>query len=332
MNTVEFLKIRDLTVWPPVALAPMVGLSHSGLRCLVQDLGGVGLLYTEMLAAKRLPSDNPNISPLLSRSKKEKPLIYQLVTGEIEHISAAIDKLHTLQADGVDLNLGCPAPIQKRQGAGSSLALNRSKLQNILRELRNKTDLPLSVKIRLGQKIDNSVLADTCRFYEDEGVDLITVHGRLIGEKFCRKPRWEAIAPAKKAVSIPVFANGGIFSVDDARRCLEQSGADGLMVGRGAVEKPWLCGEIGHHVFGSPIKGGAVDKKDVFESFTALLDERFSEEKRLRRLKQFTRYYAGSFKFGHQLASRIQSSKSIPEAKERAEQFFTTTAQVELTF
>jgi nifR3 family TIM-barrel protein len=332
LKTVESLKIRDLTIWPPVALAPMVGLSHSGLRSLVQNLGGVGLLYTEMLAAKRLPSDNPIFSPLLTRSKEEKPLIYQLVTGEIEHISAAIDKLHTLQADGVDLNLGCPAPIQKRQGAGSSLALNRDKLQNILRELRKKTDLPLSVKIRLGQKIDNSLLADTCLFYEDEGIDLITVHGRLIGEKFCRKPRWEAIAAAKQAVNIPVFANGGIFSVDDAKQCLKQSGADGLMVGRGAVEKPWLCGEIGHHVFGSSVKGAIVNKRDVFETFTTLLEDRFPEEKRLARLKQFTRYYAGSFKFGHQLASRIQSSKSITEAKERADQFFTTTAQVELTF
>lgn len=332
MNTVDSLKIRNLSVWPPVALAPMVGLSHSGLRCLVQDHGGVGVLYTEMLAAKRLPNDNPNISPLLIRSIQEKPLIYQLVTGEIEHISAAVDTLHKVHADGVDLNLGCPAPIQKRQGAGSSLALNRGKLQSILRELRNKTDLPLSVKIRLGQKIDSALLADTCTFYEDEGVDLITVHGRLIGEKFCRKPRWNAIAAAKRAVTIPVFANGGIFSLDDAKRCLEQSGADGVMVGRGAAQKPWLCAEIGYHLFGSPSNLESIDKKEVFDAFTTLLDDRFPLEKRLGRLKQFTRYYAGSFKFGHQLASRIQSSNSISEAKERAEQFFNTTAQVELTF
>lgn len=332
MERAGSIKIRSLSVWPPVALAPMVGLSHSGFRCLVWDLGGIGLLYTEMLAAKRLPSDNPVFSPLLTRSTTEKPLIYQLVTGEVAHISAAVDKLHSLQADGIDLNLGCPAPIQKKQGAGSSLAIDRNRLQGVLRELRYKTDLPLSVKIRLGQKVDGTVLADTCKFYEDEGVDLITVHGRLIGEKFCRKPRWDAISAAKKAVSVPVFANGGIFSVDDAKKCLEQSGADGLMVGRGAVEKPWLCAEIGSHLFGSPAQLDIIDKRDVFEKFTRLLDDRFPEEKRLGRLKQFTRYYAGSFKFGHHLASRIQSSNSISEAKERAEQFFTTTAQVELTF
>lgn len=331
LNNVNMLKIRDLEIWPPIALAPMVGLSHSGLRCLVQGLGGIGLLYTEMLAAKRLPSDNPKFSPLLTRTSIEKPLIYQLVTGDIEHIGAAVDKLHQLKADGVDLNLGCPAPLQKKQGAGSSLCQNRSNLQNILRELRKKTNLPLSVKIRLGPKIDDEALAASCRFYEDEGVDLITVHGRLIGEKFCRKARWAPIAAAKNAVSIPVFANGGIFSVDDARRCLDESGADGLMVGRGAVEQPWLCGDIGRELFGSPAKVEVVDKREVYFNFIHLIEARFSEEKRLGRLKQFTRYYAGTFKFGHQLASRVQSSETVVEAKERAECFFTTTTKVEQT-
>lgn len=310
----------------------MVGLSHSGLRCLVQDLGGVGLLFTEMLAARRLPSDNPIFSPLLTRTRDEKPLIYQLVTGDIDHIDAAIDKLHTLLADGIDLNLGCPAPVQKKQGAGSALALNRSKLTLILRELRKKTDLPVSVKIRLGVKIDNTRLAETCRFYEDEGVDLITVHGRLIGEKFCRKSRWEPIAAAKKAVSIPVFANGGIFSVDDAKKCVEQSGADGVMVGRGAVEKPWLCAEIGHQLFGCAKKNVTKDKRDVYLQFIRFVESRFPEKTRLGRLKHFTRYYAGSFTFGHQFASHIQSSETVEEAKKRAEQFFTTTTQVDLTF
>jgi nifR3 family TIM-barrel protein len=309
----------------------MVGLSHSGLRSLVQDTGGVGLLFTEMLAAKRLPSDNPDCSPLLMRTDLERPLVYQLVSGDLEHIGPAIEKLHRLHADGVDLNLGCPAPIQKKQGAGSSLALNRPQLLKILNEIRNKTELPLSVKIRLGTRIDDNSLADTCRFYEDQGVDLITVHGRLIGEKFCRKPRWAAIAAAKRAVSVPVFANGGIFSVTDAKRCLEQSGADGLMIGRGAVEQPWLCREISHHLYNIPENLGDVNKRDVYIEYIRLLKTRFPVEKRLGRLKQFTRYYSRTFTFGHHLASTIQSSESMAEASERAEQFFLSTTHMEIT-
>lgn len=251
----------------------------------MQDLGGVGLLFTEMLAAKRLPSDNPVCSPLLMRTELERPLMYQLVSGDLEHIGPAIEKLHSLGADGVDLNLGCPAPIQKRQGAGSSLALNRPQLLKILNEIRSKTELPLSVKIRLGSQIDDNNLAATCRFYEDQGVDLITVHGRLIGEKFCRKPRWAAIAAAKKAVVIPVFANGGIFSVADAKRCLEESGADGLMIGRGAVEQPWLCREIGHKLYNAPENLGDVNKREVYIDFIRLLETRFPLEKKVGAIK-----------------------------------------------
>lgn len=324
------VRIGDLTIWPPVALAPMVGLSHSALRSLVQELGGVGLLYTEMLAAKRLPSDNPKISPMLVRTNQEQPLMYQLVTGSVDHVPAALEKIHRLGAAGVDLNLGCPAPIQKRQGAGSALAFNRDTLRAVLRCIRTHTGLPLSVKIRLGTKVDDDSLSETCKFYEGEGVDLITVHGRLVGEKFCRKPRWSPIAAAKKAVDIPVFANGGIFSAGDAQKCLEQSGADGIMIGRAAVEKPWLCAQISGLLFGEKYSRECINKKDIFYAFFDLLETRFSEEKRLVRLKHFSRYYAASFKFGHHLTSSVLRSETMTEAKKRSEEFFNKTAHHEL--
>lgn len=326
----ESVQFGNISVWPPVAVAPMVGLSHSALRSLVMGCGGVGLLYTEMLAAKRLPSDNPTLSPMLVATKQEQPLIYQLVTGTVEHIPAALEKTHRLGAAGVDLNLGCPAPIQKRQGAGASLALNRRKLIQILQCIRRHTDLPLSVKIRLGVKVDDDALAETCRFYEGEGVDLITVHARIVGEKFCRKPRWSAIAAAKDAVTIPVFANGGIFSCDDARKCLERSGADGIMIGRAAAEKPWICAEISKHIFGVQPSSIYTSKKDVFYAFYDLLVSRFPEEKRMVRLKHFSRYYGSSFTFGHHLTSCVLRSETMDEARERVERFFDKTAHHEL--
>ncbi len=113
------LLIRGLEISPPIALAPMVGLSHSVLRTLVQEEGGLGLLFTEMLAAGRLPHDNEHCSPLLIKSPGEYPLFYQLVTADEQAIGPAIEKLHAFGAQGVDLNLGCPAPMQRRQGAGS---------------------------------------------------------------------------------------------------------------------------------------------------------------------------------------------------------------------
>lgn len=316
------ISLKDIEISPPVALAPMVGLSHSALRSLVQGFGGIGLLFTEMLSAKRLPHDSSSHSPLLHRTPGEYPLVYQLISGEPNTIGPAVEKLDQLGAQGVDLNLGCPAPMQKRQGAGSTLAGNRSNLLKILQEIKKNTALPLSVKIRLGHEIDDLRLVQFVRFLEDQGVDVITIHARLIGEKFCRKPRWHAIAAAKNCVSIPIIANGGIFSVEDAKRCLEVSGADGIMVGRGAVIRPWLCCEITESLFGVAGNCSNVDKEKVFYDFIALLEQRFRYEKRIGRLKQFTHYYSKSFVFGHRLASVVQNCKNLDEAKERASEFF----------
>lgn len=316
------LLIRGLEISPPIALAPMVGLSHSVLRTLVKEEGGIGLLFTEMLAASRLPHDNEHCSPLLIKSPGEYPLFYQLVTADEQAIGPAIEKLHAFGAQGVDLNLGCPAPMQRRQGAGLSLAENQAQMRKVLYRLRSCTDLPVSVKIRLGDSLDGGKLRVLCRLLEDEGVDLITIHCRLNGEKFCRKPRWSALGEIRDGVSIPILVNGGIFSVEDARNSLEQSGADGLMIGRGAVEKPWLCADIAREIYGMPICCRQRSSEELFFKFVILLEQRFAPERQLGRLKQFTTYYAAPFTFGHHLAATIQTSKTLEQAKQRAADFF----------
>jgi tRNA-dihydrouridine synthase B len=327
-NIPKPLRLRSLVVDPPIALAPMVGLSHSVLRSVVQHLGGVGLFFTEMLAAKRLPHDSPRLSPLLISTAAEQPLIYQLVVGKPAYIQSAVDKIHSLGGQGIDLNLGCPAPMQRRQGAGARLAENIPVLGKILTELRAATDLPVSVKIRLGYRGREEQHLDFCKFIEDQGVDYIIVHARYVAEKFCRKPNWRGIAPIKMVLSIPVLANGGIFSVDDGRRCLAESGADGLMIGRGAVESPWLCGEISKEIYGIGDDNVWVDKEQIYCQFIDLLQQRFPVEKQLVRLKHFTLYYAKSFQFGHHLATGVQSSQSIEAAKEKAIGFFQSRKEV----
>jgi tRNA-dihydrouridine synthase B len=316
------LTVRNLRISPPLALAPMVGLSHSALRSLVQEEGGVGLLFTEMLAARRVPHDNPSCSPLLIRSAGERPLFYQLVAAEPQVIAPAVAKLHQLDAQGIDLNLGCPAPLLRRQGAGATLAGNRRLLTDILHELRRRTELPVSVKIRLGERDDSSELLALCRLFVDQGVDLLTVHARLNGEKFCRRPRWQRISVIKEKINLPVLANGGIFTVDDARKCLELSGADGLMLGRGVVTRPWLCADIATELFDLPNTRSMRTPAELYCRFTTLVEERFAPERRLGRLKQFTHYFAAGFPFGHHLTAAVQGSVTLAEAVDRAGLFF----------
>jgi len=320
------LKVRDLTISPPLLLAPMAGLTHTALRQIISGFGGVGLLSTEMLGAKRLPVENPGISPYLIRTASEKPLSYQLLVAHAGELARAIDALHAFKADAVDLNMGCPAPAVRRLGAGASLMEQPEDVRLIVAEARKRTALPLSAKIRLGSEPDERKLNAFCAMLEDEGIDMLSIHARFTKESFARRPRWECIAGVKERLGIPVIANGGIFSVQDAEECLRVSGADGLMLGRGAAIKPWLFAEIARDVYGCAVTGAVVSLPAVYSDFVGHLSGLFRPEYRLGRLKEFTHYFARNYKFGHCLASRVQSSNSVDEARDRATLFFENNA------
>jgi nifR3 family TIM-barrel protein len=321
-NSYKPIHIRGLVIDPPLVLAPMSGLTHSALRQIMQGFGGVGLLTTEMLSARRLPGENPRVSPYLIRTASEKPLSYQVLTNNPEELAPAIEALHKMKADAVDLNMGCPAPAVGRIGAGVRLMEQPEKVRLIVAEARRRTPLPLTAKIRIGIDLDEEKLTDFCVMLEQEGIDMLSIHARLKHESFARKPRWESLAAVKERLTIPVIANGGIFSVEDARQCLRISGADGLMLGRGAVIRPWLFAEISREVFGSRNAEPVVFLPAVFDNYLELLNELFRPEYRLGRLKQFTHYFAQNYQFGHHLASRVQSSASVEEARDRAALFF----------
>ncbi len=318
------LKVRNTILASPLLLAPMAGLTHSALRTLLLSFGGIGLLSTEMLSARRLPVENNKISPYLITTEAEHPLSYQLLITDVQEVIPAIEALHRFAADFIDINFGCPAPRVRKSGGGSSLMSNPELVRDIIRTARKSTHLPLSAKIRLGECLDESTLRDFCLMLQDEGLDLLTVHARLRGESFARKPRWEWVGKVKKWLDIPVVANGGIFSVDDAARCLSLSGADGLMIGRAAAQKPWLFAEIARALYSVDVQGVSICLPQIYGQFVVGLS-RFRPERRLGRLKEFSHYFALNYAFGHHLAMSVQKSTTVEQAWQQATDFFAKT-------
>ncbi len=316
------LRIRQLFIDPPLLLAPMAGLTHSALRTLLLDFGGVGLLSTEMLAARRLPVENARVSPFLYRTPRERPLSYQLLLSSAREVVPAVEALHRLGADAVDLNLGCPAPRVRRDGGGSSLMNKAELVRSIVATARKATDLPLTAKIRLGETLDENRLRDFCTMLEGEGIDLLTVHARLRKEPFSRPPRWAWVARVKEWLSIPVIANGGVLSVADGEKCLAVTGADGLMIGRGAAFTPWLFADLATRIYGRNVDGISKNLPALYGRFVKALVERYRPERRLGRLKEFTHYFAANYAFGHTLAVAVQTSSSVEQAWQRALDFF----------
>ncbi len=315
------LRFGALDIWPPLLLAPMAGLTHSALRTTILRFGGVGLLSTEMLSASRLPAENQRLSPYLLRTAAERPLSYQLLVGAEERIPPALERLHALGADAVDLNLGCPAPQIRQLGGGALLMEQPQRARRIVARVRRHTQLPLSAKIRLGESLNKDKLRDFCLLLEGEGIDLLTVHARLRAEPFTRTPRWDWVARVKEWVRIPVVANGAIDSVVSARHCLAVSAADGLMIGRRAASAPWIFAAIARELYQLPLPDTAISLPATYLHFIQALVQRFPPERQLSRLKEFTHYFATNYTFGHYLASAVQASATLAEARMRARDF-----------
>lgn len=315
------MRAGDKTIWPPLVLAPMAGLTHSALRRTIFSFGGVGLFSTEMLSASRLPAENSTISPYLIKTPEEQPLSCQVLLNSSKPIARAFAALHRYGADLIDINLGCPAPLVRKSGGGSSLMEDMALVRDIVRCARKHTHLPLSAKIRLGEELCEQSLRDFCCMLVDEGIDLLGVHARLRRESFARPPRWEWVGKVKNWLAIPVLANGSIDSVASARACLAQSGADGLMIGRAAAVKPWIFAQIAREVYGVEMPEPRICLPAVYRNFADGL-QLFPRERRLGRLKEFSHYFAKNYFFGHYLAAAVQSSHSMEQALARAEDFF----------
>ncbi len=309
------LKIRNLVLKSRLILAPMAGISHTAFRQLVSQQPGYGLCFSEMQPCAAAVSEQFEKSFYLYFSEKERPLFYQLAGNDPLQMERAMRHLEAFGPDGFDINMGCPVYDVTKTGCGAALMRNPKLAQSILSHLRKTTDLPLTVKIRIGWEEDEAFLQDYVSMLEHCGVDAITLHARTVGEKTKKAARWRFISLVKKTVRIPVIGNGDVASLEDVQRIFSETGCDGVMIGRGAVRKPWIF-----QLFYKPLD--FVDIKAWYLNFIDLLERHFPPERRAGRLKEFTYYFQKNFMFGHSFYIKVQNAKNITEIKQIAKNFF----------
>ena len=240
------MKIGNVNLNNNIFLAPMAGITDLPFRILCKEYGA-GLVYTELISSKALMYGDEKTKTLLASDKKEKPLAVQIFGSDVEAIKYSVQYLNDI-ADIIDINMGCPVPKIVKNGEGSSLLLNLDLAKQIAKIAVKYSKIPITVKTRIGWDKDNIVAEEIAKILEDAGVSAITMHGRTRSQFYSGEANWDIIKNVKQAVEIPVIGNGDVKCAEDAKRMLDYTGVDGVMVGRATLGNPWIFREINEYL------------------------------------------------------------------------------------
>lgn len=263
--------IGGVHIAQPLALAPMAEVTDTYYRSLIKELGGVGLVVSEFISAEGLTRKNDRSHQMLAFNESERPVAIQIYGGDPERMDDAAAIVEAEGVDIVDVNMGCPVRKVVNSGAGSALLKDFDKAARVVEKIKAAVKIPVTVKVRKGWE-SNDVIPLLKRF-EEIGVAAIAIHGRTRNEAYTGASDWNYIARVKSELTIPVWGNGDVKTPADAIRMFEQTGVDGVMIGRAALHNPFIFRDIHAYANGEELIENEIDRRiDAMHRYLARID------------------------------------------------------------
>lgn len=320
------LAIGPIRLRSPVVLAPMAGVTNVAFRTLCRELelaraGTVSGLYVcEMVTARALVERHPGTMHMVTFSPDESPRSLQLYSVDPQNTYAAAKMIVDEDlADHIDMNFGCPVPKVTRRGGGAALPYKRRLFGQIVAaavRATEGTDIPVTVKFRIGIDDDHRTHLDAGRIAAEEGAAAVALHARTASQRYSGKADWEQIAALKAHVTgIPVLGNGDIFEAADALAMMSATGCDGVVIGRGCLGRPWLFAELSAAFTGAPAPTPPTlgEVASIIVRHGRLLSDHFGEDKGMRDIRKHVAWYLHGFPAGAELRRALALVKTLDE-------------------
>lgn len=319
--------IGDIQINDPVFLAPMSGISDLPFRRLVKGFGA-GLVFSEMIASRATLQEETSSLRDVADYNEEFPMAVQLAGCEPDIMAEAARVNVDRGAAIIDINFGCPVKKIVKKFAGSALMRDELLALEIMRETVKAVNVPVTVKMRLGWDDENLNAPVLAKMAEDVGVKMVTVHGRTRCQMYKGQANWEAVRRVKEAINIPLVINGDIMNPEDARRAMEISGADGVMIGRGACGKPWVLRQTIAYLRGEdmPQAPSMAQRLAIIKDHYKAILEYYGDYQGVAIARKHLAWYSAEMGGAAQFRERINKERNPALVSEMLDEFFALAA------